>query len=275
MRFRLHRNDEWSRKFHPRTPPTTENPTPGRGRAPSPPTREDWPDGSLDEALAAVELVPRPGAGRSKRPSEACIPHRAPVARRLGAVRWSAWFRPGRRRRYAGRYGCRARNGLPITAAGQSVSPPPPAGAEPVSSLGRIRRCGVFFRTAELGEVGCLTRVDVSPTVGVAEGAGGGTPGCPAVVPELRVHDAGDRDGGATGPAVRRTCTVDQARGPGHDQAAGGGGGAPGLDLLPHVPGDGHHGVPLERRGRWSTPSRSLDTRRPRRRSSTTGRRTR
>ena len=97
----------------------------------------------------------------------------------IAARRWAACRRSRSRRR------------------GQSVSPPPPAGAEPVSSLGRIRRCGVFFRTAELGEVGCLTRVDVSPTVGVAEGAGGGTPGCPAVVPELRVHDAGDRDGGA------------------------------------------------------------------------------
>ena len=30
---------------------------------------------------------------------------------------------------------------------------PPPASAEPVSPLGRIGRCGVFFRTAELGEV--------------------------------------------------------------------------------------------------------------------------
>ena len=57
---------------------------------------------------------------------------------------------------------------------------PPPASAEPVSPLGRIGRCGVFFRTAELGEVGCLTRVDVSPTVGIAEGAGDGTPGYPS-----------------------------------------------------------------------------------------------
>ena len=40
----------------------------------------------------------------------------------------------------------------------------------------------LFFRTAELGEVGCLTRVDVSPTVGVADGAGGGTPGSPLAV---------------------------------------------------------------------------------------------
>ena len=32
---------------------------------------------------------------------------------------------------------------------------------------------------------------------------------------------------------------------PGHDQAAGGGG-SPALDLLPHVPGDGDHGVSVE-----------------------------
>ena len=33
---------------------------------------------------------------------------------------------------------------------------------------------------------------------------------------------------------------------PGHDQAAGGGGGSPALDLLPHVPGDGDHGVSVQ-----------------------------
>ena len=33
---------------------------------------------------------------------------------------------------------------------------------------------------------------------------------------------------------------------PGHDQAAGGGGGSPALDLLPHVPGDGDHSVSVE-----------------------------
>ena len=37
------------------------------------------------------------------------------------------------------------------------------------------------------------------------------------------------------------------AGGAGHDQAAGGGGGPPLLDVLPHVPGDGDHGVPVER----------------------------
>ena len=33
---------------------------------------------------------------------------------------------------------------------------------------------------------------------------------------------------------------------PGHDQAAGGRGGSPALDLLPHVPGDGDHGVSVQ-----------------------------
>ena len=33
----------------------------------------------------------------------------------------------------------------------------------------------------------------------------------------------------------------------GYDQVAGDGGGAPGDDVLPHVSGDGHHGVPVER----------------------------
>ena len=33
---------------------------------------------------------------------------------------------------------------------------------------------------------------------------------------------------------------------PGHDQAAGGGGGSPALDLLPHVPGNGDHSVSVE-----------------------------
>ena len=31
------------------------------------------------------------------------------------------------------------------------------------------------------------------------------------------------------------------------DQAAGGSGGAAAVDVLPHVPGDGDHGVPVER----------------------------
>ena len=33
---------------------------------------------------------------------------------------------------------------------------------------------------------------------------------------------------------------------PGHDQAAGGGGGSPALDLLPHVPGNGDNGVSVQ-----------------------------
>ena len=82
---------------------------------------------------------------------------------------------------------------------GRSVSTPP-AGAEPVSPLGRMGWCGVFFRTAELGEVGCLTRVDVSPTVGVAEGAGGGTP---RLLPQPRFSSMSGRGGltkGGLGP---------------------------------------------------------------------------
>ena len=39
---------------------------------------------------------------------------------------------------------------------------------------------------------------------------------------------------------------LDAAGRPGHDQAAGGGGGSPAIDLLPHVPGDGDHGVSVE-----------------------------
>ena len=40
---------------------------------------------------------------------------------------------------------------------------------------------------------------------------------------------------------------ADAARRAGDDQAAGVGGGSSGVDLLPHVPGDGHHGVSVER----------------------------
>ena len=41
---------------------------------------------------------------------------------------------------------------------------------------------------------------------------------------------------------------VDAAGGAGHDQAAGGGGWAAAVNVLSHVPGDGNHGVPVERR---------------------------
>ena len=51
--------------------------------------------------------------------------------------------------------------------------------------------------------------------------------------------------------------------------------GAAVLDVLPHVPGDGDHGVPCRTGEPWSTHSRSRGTRLRRRRSSTTGRRTR
>ena len=60
-----------------------------------------------------------------------------------------------------------------------------------------------------------------------------------------------------------------------NDQAAVGGGGAPGLDLLPHVPRDGGSRRTSRRAGPSSTRSRSRGTRRRRQRSSTTGRRTR
>ena len=61
-----------------------------------------------------------------------------------------------------------------------------------------------------------------------------------------------ERGGGAVserGPNGRRLTgrTVDAAGGAGHDQASGGDRRAAAIDLLPHVPGDGDHGVPLER----------------------------
>ena len=61
----------------------------------------------------------------------------------------------------------------------------------------------------------------------------------------------------------------------GDDQAARGGRGSAALDLLPHVSGDGDHGVSVERGDALSTRSGSPGTRRRRRRSSTTGRPTR
>ena len=91
-----------------------------------------------------------------------------------------------------------------------------------------------------------------------------GRPKAIALFPERR-PDGGEVDGTA----------VDAAGRTGHDQAAGRVGGAPALDVLPLVPGDGAHGIPVERGDVWSTPSRSPVTRRPRRRSSTTGRQTR
>ena len=61
---------------------------------------------------------------------------------------------------------------------------------------------------------------------------------------------------------------------PGDDQAAGGDRGSPALDLLPHVPGDGDHGVSVAW-GDARTRAADRRVRLPRRpRSSTTGRRT-
>ena len=58
-------------------------------------------------------------------------------------------------------------------------------------------------------------------------------------------------DGGALSERRPRGAAADgpgalAASRPGDDQAAGGGGGSPALDLLPHVPGDGDHGVSVE-----------------------------
>ena len=58
-------------------------------------------------------------------------------------------------------------------------------------------------------------------------------------------------DGGALPERRPRGAAADgpgalAASRPGDDQAAGGGGGSPALDLLPHVPGDGDHGVSVE-----------------------------
>ena len=58
-------------------------------------------------------------------------------------------------------------------------------------------------------------------------------------------------DGGALPERRPRGAAADgpgalAASRPDHDQATGGGGGSPALDLLPHVPGDGDHGVSVE-----------------------------
>ena len=68
---------------------------------------------------------------------------------------------------------------------------------------------------------------------------------------------------------------ADAAGRPGHDQAPGDLGGAAALDVLPHVFGRRGSRRTCRTGGRWSTRSRSPGTRRPRRRSSTTARRTR
>ena len=77
--------------------------------------------------------------------------------------------------------------------------------------------------------------------------------------------------GGAVpvGPGARA------AGGPGDDQAARCGRGATALDVLPHVPGDGDHGVLVERRNPRARAADRRGTRRRRRRSSTIERRTR
>ena len=71
----------------------------------------------------------------------------------------------------------------------------------------------------------------------------------------LRLHEKGGTRYDVPRPAIgrpRRSTTTSSGPGalaasrPGDDQAAGGGGGSPALDLLPHVPGDGDHGVSVE-----------------------------
>ena len=62
---------------------------------------------------------------------------------------------------------------------------------------------------------------------------------------------------------------------PGDDQASSGGRGSAAVDLLPHVPGRRGSRRICRTGGRSNTPSGSPAMRRPRRRSSTTGRRTR
>ena len=61
--------------------------------------------------------------------------------------------------------------------------------------------------------------------------------------PKVALFQKDRRPGGAAadGPGARA------AGRPGDDQAAGRGRGAAALDVLPHVPGDGDHGVPVER----------------------------
>ena len=104
------------------------------------------------------------------------------------------------------------------------------------------------------------------------------------VTPAKRVHltelrtgldaaGARGREGGAVserepGGGEADRPGVDAAGRPGHDQASGGCGGAAPVDLLPDVPGDGDHGIPVEREEPSSTPSRSRGARRPRLRSS-------
>ena len=91
---------------------------------------------------------------------------------------------------------------------------------------------------------------------------------------------AGRADGGALPERRPRGAAADGPGAlapsrPGHDQAAGGGGGSAALDLLPHVPGDGDHGVSVEWGDARNTRSRSPGTPPRRPRSSTTGRQTR
>ena len=79
--------------------------------------------------------------------------------------------------------------------------------------------------------------------------------------------DRGPGGAPADGPGARSAARS------GDGQAARRSRGAAALDVLSHIPGDGDHGVPVERGDPRGTRSRSRGTRRRRRRSSTTGRR--
>ena len=59
--------------------------------------------------------------------------------------------------------------------------------------------------------------------------------------PKAALFQSVDRAGRLSGRPLSRRVVLAMI------QAAGGGGGAAGVDVLPHVSGDGHHGVPVER----------------------------
>ena len=121
----------------------------------------------------------------------------------------------------------------------------------PVAGLNPLAAIFIYWNTAKLGEA--VFRQEESRPRGRA----GGT-----------VSERGP------GGREAEWAAVDAARGPGHDQAAGVSRGPPTIDVLPHVPGAGITAY-LSNGGTLEHPSRSPGTHRRRRRSSTTGRRTR
>jgi hypothetical protein len=93
----------------------------------------------------------------------------------------------------------------------------------------------------------CRDRMARAFVVGGSASRGGGLPG--------RLS-RGRRDRGSQGTALSKLrprmpshrAAARATGGPGDSQAPGARGGSPAGDVLPHVPGDEHHGVPLERR---------------------------